>query len=83
MPYKFQLKPNAKPTRHAPRKVPIHLQDAFHKEIRNLEQLGILEDKECYRMGQQLCDCGEKDSNQLQQQSRTLYEQEIEDLLGS
>ena len=25
MPYKFQLKENAKPTRHAPRKVPIHL----------------------------------------------------------
>ena len=29
MPYKFQLKQNAKPARHAPRKVPIHLQDAF------------------------------------------------------
>ena len=43
-PYKFQLKPNAKPARHAPRKVPIHLQDAFHEEIRNLEALGILED---------------------------------------
>ena len=43
MPHKFQLKQNAKPMRHAPRKVPIHLQDAFHKEIRNLEQLGILE----------------------------------------
>ena len=42
LPYKFQLKPNAKPTRHAPRKVPIHLQDAFHEEIRNLEALGIL-----------------------------------------
>ena len=42
-PYKFQLKPNAKPMRHAPRKVPIHLEDAFHKEIRNLEWLGILE----------------------------------------
>ena len=41
--YKFQLKKNAKPMRHAPRKVPIHLQDDFHKEIRNLEQLGILE----------------------------------------
>ena len=27
--YKFQLKDNAKPARHAPRKVPIHLQDAF------------------------------------------------------
>ena len=44
MPYKFQLKQNAKPMRHAPRKVPIHLQDVFHKEIRNLEQLGVLEE---------------------------------------
>ena len=44
MPYKFQLKENMKPTRHAPRKVPIHLQDAFHKEICNLEKLGILEE---------------------------------------
>ena len=24
--------------------MPIHLQDAFHEEIRNLEQLGILEE---------------------------------------
>ena len=44
LPYKFQLKPNAKPTRHAPRKVPIHLQEMFHEEIRNLEALGILEE---------------------------------------
>ena len=44
MPYKFQLKENAKPARHAPRKVPIHLQDAFHSEIRNPEKLGILEE---------------------------------------
>ena len=44
MPYKFQLKENMKPTRHAPRKVPIHLQDTFHSEIRNLEKLGILEE---------------------------------------
>ena len=33
LPYKFQLKPNAKPTRYAPRKVPIHLQEAFHEEF--------------------------------------------------
>ena len=33
MPYKFQLKENAKPARHAPREVPIHLQDAFYSEI--------------------------------------------------
>ena len=44
MPYKFQLKENAKPMRHAPRKVPIHLQDAFHSEIRNMEKLGIVEE---------------------------------------
>ena len=44
LPYKFHLKPNAKPTRHAPKKVPIHLQHAFHEEIRNLEALGILEE---------------------------------------
>ena len=44
LPYKFQLKPNPKPSRHAPKKVPVHLQDAFHEEIRNLEQLGILEE---------------------------------------
>ena len=44
MPYKFHLKENVKPTRHAPRKVPIHLQDAFHSEIQNLEKLGILEE---------------------------------------
>ena len=42
-PYTFQLKPNAKPAEHAPRHVPTHLQEAFHKEIRNLECLGILE----------------------------------------
>ena len=36
-PYKFQLKPNAKPARHAPQTFPVHLQEAFHKEIRNLE----------------------------------------------
>ena len=59
LPYKFQLKPNAKPARHAPRKVPTHLQDAFHEKIRNLEALGILEE------------------------TRTLYEQETLDLLGS
>ena len=44
LPYKFQLKPNTKPTRHTPRKVPIYLQDAFHEEIRNLEALGITEE---------------------------------------
>ena len=44
LPYKFQLKPNAKPTQHGQRKVPTHLQDAFYEEIRNLKALGILEE---------------------------------------
>ena len=88
MPYKFQLKQNAKPTRHAPRKVPIHLQDAFHKEIRNLEQFGILEEtKDVTEWVNSFVIMEKKVStdsskNQLQQQSRTLYEQEIKDLLG-
>ena len=44
LPYKFQLKPNAKPARHAPMKVSVHLQELFHEEIRNLEALLILEE---------------------------------------
>ena len=42
-PYKFHLQPNVKPTTHAPRHVPIYLQEAFHQEIWNLEWLDILE----------------------------------------
>ena len=65
-PYKFQLKDDAKPARHAPRKVPIHLQDAFHREIRNLEKLGILEEtKDVTEWGEQLCYCGEEGSRCL------------------
>ena len=41
--YKFQLKPNAKLARHTLGWVPIHLQEAFHQEMKNLEHLGILE----------------------------------------
>ena len=43
-PYKFHLKPEHKPTRHAPRKVSIHLEDAFKEEIKSLVELGILEE---------------------------------------
>ena len=43
-PYKFHLKPEHKPTRHAPRKVPIHLEDAFKEETKPLVELGILEE---------------------------------------
>ena len=42
-PYKFQLKPNEKLARHALQHIPVHLQEAFHKEISNLEWPGILD----------------------------------------
>ena len=42
--HKFHLKPEHKPTRHAPRKVPIHLEDTFKEEIKSLVELGILEE---------------------------------------
>ena len=32
-PYKLGLKPDAVPAKHRPRKVPVHLQDAFHEEV--------------------------------------------------
>ena len=35
-PYKFHLKPEYKPARHTPRKVPIHLEAAFKEEIESL-----------------------------------------------
>ena len=43
-PYKFHLKLEHKPARHAQRKVPIHLAAAFKEEIESLVKLGILED---------------------------------------
>ena len=43
-PYKFHHKPEHKPARHAPRKVPIHLESAFKKEIKSLVNQGILEE---------------------------------------
>ena len=43
-PYKFHLRPEHKPARHAPRKVPMDLEDAFKEEIKSLVELGILEE---------------------------------------
>ena len=43
-PYKFHLNPEHKPVKHAPRKVPIHLESAFEEEIESLVKLGILEE---------------------------------------
>ena len=42
--YKFHLKPEHKPARHVPRKVPIHLEAAFKEEIESPVKLGILEE---------------------------------------
>ena len=43
-PYKFHLKPEYKPARHTPRKVPIHLESAFKEEIKSVVKQGILEE---------------------------------------
>ena len=43
-PYRFHLKPDYKPARHAPRKVPVHIETAFKEEIESLVKQGILEE---------------------------------------
>ena len=43
LPYKFKLKPYRVPAKHSPLKVPIHLQEAFHKEVYDLFDQGTLE----------------------------------------
>ena len=43
-PYKFHLKSEYKPTKHAPREVSIHLKESFKQEIKSLVELGILEE---------------------------------------
>ena len=43
-PYKFHFKPDYKPARHAPQKVPVHLEKAFKEEIDSLVKQGILEE---------------------------------------
>ena len=42
-PYKLRLKPDAVPVKHRPRKVPVHLQDAFHEEVEWLVKIDVLE----------------------------------------
>ena len=51
-PYKLRLKPDAVPAKHRPRKVPVHLQEAFHEEVERLVKIDVLEPvTEHYRMG--------------------------------
>ena len=42
-PYKLRLKPDAVPAKHRPRKVPVHLQDAFHEVVERLVKIDVLE----------------------------------------
>ena len=42
-PYKLRLKPDAVPAKHRPRKVPVHLQEAFHEEVERLVKIDVLE----------------------------------------
>ena len=50
-PYKFHLKPDYKPAKHAPRKVPVHLETAFKEEIDSLVKRGILEEVKEHTVG--------------------------------
>ena len=47
-PYKFHLKPEHKPARYAPRKVLIHLESAFKKEIGSLVKRNTRRGKRTY-----------------------------------
>ena len=42
-PYKLRLKPDAVPAKHRPRKVPVHLQEAFHEEVERLVKIEVSE----------------------------------------
>ena len=42
-PYKLRLKPDAVPAKYRPRRVPVHLQDAFHEEVERLVKIDVLE----------------------------------------
>ena len=63
-PYKLKLKPDVVPARRRPRKVPVHLEEAFHEEIARLCEIDVLETHHGpYRMGQFICDCRKGSSN--------------------
>ena len=42
-PYSLKLKPDSTPAKHRPRKVPVHLEEAFHEEINQLCKIDVLE----------------------------------------
>ena len=59
-PYKFHLKPECKPARHAPRKVPIHLEDAFKEEIKSGGTRHSRRGKGKQWLGQLIYNCGKR-----------------------
>ena len=50
-PYKLRLKPDAVPAKHRPRRVPVHLQDAFHEEKMTGKDRCTGKGYRTYRMG--------------------------------
>ena len=60
--YKFHLKPDHKPARHAPRKVPVYLETAFKEEIESLVKQGILEELKEHTDWVNSCAVVEKDT---------------------
>ena len=81
-PYKFHLKPEHKPARHAPRKVPIHLEAAFKDEIKSLVELGILEEIKEHIDWVNSYVIVEKDSGNHHSANHTI-KRKLEDLFGS
>ena len=70
--YKFHLKPEHKPARHAPKKVPIHLEDAFKEEIKSLVELDILEEVKEHTDWVNSCVIVEKDSGNHHSPNHTI-----------
>ena len=70
--YKFHLKQECKPARHAPRKVPIHLEDAFKEEIKSLMDQGILEEVKEQTDWVNSCVIVEKDSGNHHSPNHTI-----------
>ena len=70
--YKFHLKPEHKPARHAPRKVPMHLESAFKEEIKSLVKLGILEEVKEHTDWVNSCVIVEKDTGSHHSPNHTI-----------
>ena len=79
--YKFHLKPDHKPARHAPRKVPVHLETAFKEEIESLVSQGILEEVKERTDWVNSCYCRERHWKFTCTKPHS--EEETEDMFGS